>query len=259
MQYNLSISREVIQLLSNKKLSLDQLFFLELIQKENLDFLNKLLDNIQYKQFVVHDLLNKKMILVSGNTFKLTDESRQLLSLYDFISGDDSGFIAQSDELEIDRPIKVLISDDFDEKFNELWNLYPLTDKWEMDGVYGSNYYRHLHPHSRTLKGAKLKIKEKYRILLKDKKNNLPHQDIINSLKYELWFRKLNSTNIKNGLSYMQNILTWINQKTFESYFELYQEHIKEYGSINFNSTGTGAGNYNGRVIMGAGVSTRLV
>jgi hypothetical protein len=128
-----------------------------------------------------------------------------------------------------------------------------------MDGVYGSNYYRHLHQHSRTLKGAKLKIKEKYRILLKDKKNNLPHQDIINALKYELWFRKLNSTNLKNGLSYMQNILTWINQKTFESYFELYQEHIKEHGSINFDSTGMGAGSYRGQIVMGAGVSTRLV
>jgi hypothetical protein len=93
MQYDLTISREIIQLLSNRKLSLDQLFFLELIRKENIDFLNKLLDNTQYKQFVIHDLLNKKMIAVSGSSFKLTEDSRQLLSLYDFISCDDSGFV----------------------------------------------------------------------------------------------------------------------------------------------------------------------
>lgn len=251
MQFNLNISKEIIQLLSNKKLTLDQLFFLELIQKEKIDFLSKLLDTTQYKQQVINDLLNKNMIIFENDSYTLTENSVELLSLYDFISDEDSGFIAQAIET---KPVVVKdkFNEQFDDSFNELWNLYPLTDKWEMSGVYGNTYIVHQHTHSRTLKSAKLKIKEKYKFYLKSK-DSLKHSDIVLALKYELWFRKLNSTNVKNGLSFMQNILTWFNQRTFETYFDLYQEYISEHGSINFNDY-----SHRGSSVTGS-LNTRLV
>lgn len=246
MNFCLNISKEIIELLSNKKVTFDQLVTLKLLQDNQFYLLDTLILDGQYRHDVLLGLITKGMLKIqTDGSYTLTQHAREFLAIFNFISEDDSGFQPKStEEIREDRMVQQapVVMDsppeftDFDAQFNELWNVFPLTDRWDMNGTYSGQYYNVTHPHTRTLRNGKSKCKDKYRVILRDKQCELTHEQVMAALRYEIWFRKKNSTERKNEIQYMQNMYTWLNQRTFESYYILYQEHITKYGSIDFSN-----------------------
>ncbi len=91
--------------------------------------------------------------------------------------------------------------------FDEFWTLFPSSDE--------TDFFKK----TRFLKSNKDACKKKYLELL----NQYKHEDIIKALKYEVETRKNTSG---NGLKFMKNSLTWLNQKEFEIILENLKENI---------------------------------
>ncbi len=233
IDFNFPVNKETIDFLYNKQLTLDQLLYLYSIREDKLESLDILLKDNSYREKVILSLIIKNIVTIDH---KLTKLGNELIALYELLTNSSSGFnpiveFEQSKE-EIDleeqqklvkavslimkttTPLTIVQNSSFDEDFKELWNLFPLTDSWVNNGF--------KLPHARTLRNSKNICYDKYKKILSDKKNSLSHRDIINALKFEIWHRKKSSTNVKNEMTYMQGITTWLTQRTFEGYYELW-------------------------------------
>lgn len=102
---------------------------------------------------------------------------------------------------------------DFEKKFEELWELFPVTDKF-------LNY-----PKTRILRTDRDKCKKYYRKILEEYK----HEDVINALNYEI---DLRSNNISNkdysDFKYMKSSVTWLHSKEFINVLESMKNDDKE-------------------------------
>jgi hypothetical protein len=105
-------------------------------------------------------------------------------------------------------------------KCDDLFNFTP-SDFWEVFTTYpikvndGAGGVRVLRARSHESKDAKTAFK-KYQAVIKTK---VAHKKVLKCLELELENR------IKsNSLSYMQNLITWINQRTWEKYEALLEE-----------------------------------
>lgn len=112
---------------------------------------------------------------------------------------------------------KVITNDDFE----EWWKTYPGTDSFVHKGVTFTG--------SRSLRARKDECKVKLKKILDEGEYTIT--ELIEALKFEVLQKKENSIKQKsNKMSFMQNSLTYLNQRTFEPFIELVREgmHVKE-------------------------------
>ncbi len=101
--------------------------------------------------------------------------------------------------------------------FDLWWKAYPGTDTFSQDGRSFTG--------TRSLRVKKDDCKAKVAAILNEGEYTI--QDLISALEFEVAQKKAASVKEKtNKLSYMQNSLTYLNQRTFEPFIELIRAGI---------------------------------
>lgn len=119
--------------------------------------------------------------------------------------------------------------------FWELFSLYPL----KVPGRNGSS--RYLHPADTDAKSTQA-LKKKYERIVG--KSKAKHDEIVACLKAELQIQKASKS-----LQYMQNLDTWLNQRTWEKYKHALEEWATPSASTNHTSTSGNVGGYGTTII----------
>jgi hypothetical protein len=102
-----------------------------------------------------------------------------------------------------------------DEKFDKWWKAYPGTDTFTYKGKSFQG--------TRAMRVKKEECKGKMMIILQEGEYSI--DDLIKALEFDVLQKKENS--IKTGankLTYMQNSLTYLNQRSFEPFIELVKQ-----------------------------------
>lgn len=181
--------------LIKKSYSLDHIYLLKLIEKSyDLTTLRKesiKIDNLYFS------LIRKGLITEDE---KLSTEGIRILKFVHTTS-------------EVDIPLKRRESTS--SLFDEWWKEFPGTDSYEYKGK--------IFKGARSLRTAKDQCKAKFdKILLE---GEYSAQQLIDALKLDIEQKKEKSImENKNILTYLQNSLTYLNQRSFEPYIELLQE-----------------------------------
>jgi hypothetical protein len=108
-----------------------------------------------------------------------------------------------------------------DDDFDRWWKAYPGTDTFSYKGKSFSG--------SRSMRVKKDECKVKFKKILEE--GEYTTDDLIAALEFEVLQKKENSLKTStNKLSFQQNSLTYLNQRTFEPFIELVRagETIKE-------------------------------
>lgn len=122
-------------------------------------------------------------------------------------------FMAVSSEEVFVKKKKPAASD-----FNSWWLAYPGTDTFTYQGKTFSG--------TRSLRTKKEDCKAKFNKILEE--GEYTAKDMIDALDFEVGQKKQNSVKEKtNKLTFMQNSLTYLNQRTFEPFIELVRAGIK--------------------------------
>lgn len=102
--------------------------------------------------------------------------------------------------------------------FDKWWKTYPGTDTFVYKGKTFSG--------ARSLRTKKDECEAKLAKILNEGEYTI--DELIEALEYEVMQKKENSIKTKtNKLSFMQNSLTYLNQRSFEPFIELIKEGIK--------------------------------
>jgi len=174
--------------------SLDIVYFLKLVD-EGADA-TALCDNP--KMSVLCQTLRRKGLL--SENFGITLIGKSVL-----------GFLDEEGTPETKLVKKKQDSNDFD----EWWKAYPGTDTFTHKGKDFTG--------TRSMRVKKDDCKAKLNAILQEGEYTI--DELIAALKYEVLQKKENSYASKtNKLSYMQNSLTYLNQRTFEPFIELIRE-----------------------------------
>lgn len=132
---------------------------------------------------------------------KLTIQGKELLT---FISSD--------------KKTKIIKHKAPSEQFEEWWKSYPGTDTFTHKG----KTFRG----SRTLRQAKEDCKLKFNKILLE--GEYTHTQLIDALNYDVLQKKeMSVIQNSNKLTYMQNSLTYLNQRSYEPFIELIKEGIE--------------------------------
>lgn len=185
----MNITSEQFKVLISKGYSLDVLFILKMID-EGQD-ISSLIENKKI-ELLYHTLVRKGLITEDN---KVTLEGRSLL-----------GFLSTS-EVVIQKRKPVA-----DDGFTKWWSTYPGTDTFTHKG--------------RTFSGTRgLRVKKDDCKLLLTKivgEGEYTIDELVKALDIEVTQKKDNSVKTgTNKLTYMQNSLTYLNQRTFEPFIEL--------------------------------------
>lgn len=195
----LTISPEHFKELMNKGYSLDSIVMLKLYDSNNGEELDKhLLDNKRI-ELLKQTLLRKALIT---EEHKITSEGRSIL---DFLS---SSMVLEGKPTAVIEKRKIISLDDF----LRWWAAYPGTDTFTHKGKTFAG--------GRALRVKKDDCRMSITKIIGEGEHTL--DDLIKALEMEVMQKKENS--IKTGvnkLSYMQNSLTYLNQRTFEPFIEL--------------------------------------
>jgi hypothetical protein len=114
-----------------------------------------------------------------------------------------------------DVKIKKVVTDD---DFEEWWKSYPGTDSFVHKGVTFTG--------TRSLRARKEECKIKLKKILDEGEYTIT--ELIEALKFEVLQKKENSIKQKsNKMTFMQNSLTYLNQRTFEPFIELVREGMQ--------------------------------
>jgi len=114
------------------------------------------------------------------------------------------------------------------EGFDLWWKTYPGTDTFVYSGKTFSG--------TRSLRAKKEDCKKKFNDILEEGEYTV--QELVDALQFEVDQKKLNSVKEKtNKLTFMQNSLTYLNQRTFEPFIELVRAGIKVVEQINTGGT----------------------
>lgn len=179
-----------------KGYSLDVMFLLEMCEKE-ID-LKKFCDTPKLK--ALRQLIIRKQLITEKETLML--EGQNLLSFY-----------RANDEHVVYEKRKNK-EDDFD----RWWKAYPGTDTF--------TYKNKTFSGGRSLRTKKDDCKEKLEKILSEGEYTI--DELIAALEFEVLQKKEKSVlNKANALTFMQNSLTYLNQKTYESFVELIREGNK--------------------------------
>ena len=174
--------------------SLDIIYFLK-IANEGYD-IEKLCDDPKLR--VLCQTVRRKGLL--SENFKITVLGKSVL-----------GFLDEKGTPEMKLVKKKQVSNDFD----EWWKAYPGTDTFTHKGKEFSG--------TRSLRAKKDDCKAKLNSILAEGEYTIA--ELIAAIQYEVLQKKENSIKTKtNKLSYMQNSLTYLNQRTFEPFIELIRE-----------------------------------
>ena len=174
--------------------SLDIIYFLK-IANEGYD-IEKLCDDPKLR--VLCQTVRRKGLL--SENFKITVIGKSVL-----------GFLDEKGTPEMKLVKKKQVSNDFD----EWWKAYPGTDTFTHKGKEFSG--------TRSLRAKKDDCKAKLNSILAEGEYTIA--ELIAAIQYEVLQKKENSIKTKtNKLRYMQNSLTYLNQRTFEPFIELIRE-----------------------------------
>lgn len=179
--------------LFKKGLSLDIIYILELIEKDEFN------NSSSPKVSVLLKTIQRKGLLTSDN--KLTLEGKILL---DFV---------KSPSLTVYKKEKTK-----DDPFDKWWKAYPSTDSFDHGGRKFAG--------SRALKAKKDDCKTKLNAILNEGEYTI--DDLVGALELEIDLKKAASLKEgKNKLSFMQNSMTYLNQRTFDAFVDLYKSGTK--------------------------------
>ena len=194
MKLNVTLSH--FEELVKKTYSLDLVFLLKLVE-ENVD-LSELCNDSARVCALVQSLVRKGLIT---EEHKLTLQGEEILK---FIETEGEAKIAKKKAPDTD--------------FEEWWKAYPGTDTFAHKGMKFSGH--------RTLRQNKEECKLKFdKILLE---GEYVAADLIAALNYDVLQKKENSVKQRsNKLTYMQNSLTYLNQRSYEPFIELIREGAK--------------------------------
>lgn len=174
--------------------SLDIIYFLK-IADEGYD-VEKLCDDPKLR--LLCQTVRRKGLL--SENFKITVIGKSVL-----------GFLDEKGTPEMKLVKKKQVSNDFD----DWWKAYPGTDTFTHKGKEFSG--------TRSLRAKKDECKAKLNSILAEGEYTIA--ELIAAIQYEVLQKKENSVKTKtNKLSYMQNSLTYLNQRTFEPFIELIRE-----------------------------------
>jgi hypothetical protein len=99
--------------------------------------------------------------------------------------------------------------------FERWWKAYPGTDTFEYNG--------HKFPGTRAFRAKKEDCQTKFNSILNE--GNYTADDMIAAIEFDVLQKKENSFKTKtNRLTFLQNTLTYLNQRTFEPFIELIKE-----------------------------------
>ena len=107
-----------------------------------------------------------------------------------------------------------------DIKVNDIiwWETYPGTDKFEYKGKSFSA--------TRALRANKDECRTKFNKILLE--GDYTSEQLVEALKYDVQSKKENSISTgTNKLSFMQNSLTYLNQRSYEPFIELINEGVE--------------------------------
>lgn len=117
--------------------------------------------------------------------------------------------------LDQDKGSKMPKKKKTDTEFDKWWNKYPGTDTFSYKGQSFTG--------TRGMRVKKEDCKIKFSNILSE--GEYTAQDLIAALEYEILQKKENSLKTKvNRLTFMQNSLTYLNQRSFEPFIELIRE-----------------------------------
>ena len=178
-----------------KGYSLDHVYLLELIRDE-IDIRELLKHSVKIS--TLYSTLLRKNLIISNT---LTLEGKNLLE-----------FIESDDAIRFTK-LKISINN-----FDAFWSIYPGTDTFE--------YKEKLFKGSRALRMNKSVCLEKFNKIILEGEYTA-HQ-INKALEFDVTQKKEQSYKSgTNKLTYMQNSLTYLNQRSFEAYIDLINSGIK--------------------------------
>jgi hypothetical protein len=189
--------------LIKKSYSLDQIYLLKLLEQE-FDVIP--LCNSSVKISAIYQSLIRKGLISSED--KLTTEGKELLLFID--SKATSKLIRR-------KPATT--------EFTEWWSSYPGTDIFTHSGVKFSG--------GRSLRQGKDDCRLKFDAIINE--GEYTAKQLTDALKFEVLQKKQESVKQRtNKLTYMQNSLTYLNQKSFEPFIDLIDsgEELKESISV---------------------------
>jgi DNA repair ATPase RecN len=135
---------------------------------------------------------------VVAETNKVTILGKQLLE-----------FVNEQEEVKLPKKKKT------DTDFDKWWGLYPGTDTF----TYRSQSFTG----TRSMRTKKEECKVKYNNVIAE--GDYTAKELLAALEYEILQKKENSIKTKtNRLTFMQNSLTYLNQRSFEPFIELVRE-----------------------------------
>ncbi len=176
--------------LSKKGYTLDQIFLLMLVHDE-VDITS--MCNASVKISMVHSSLLRKGLITEES--KLTTMGTELLV-----------FMDSKEERKIVKNKKSTTV------FEEWWSAFPGTDNFTCLGI---NFKG-----ARSLRTAKDACRLKFDKILLEGEHSA--SDLIDSLKYDVSMKKeMSVKGMSNKLTYMQNSLTYLNQRSYEPFIEL--------------------------------------
>lgn len=196
----LTVSPQHFEEIIKKAYSLDLIYLLKLIDQEY--------DISSLRQSMKIDMLYQTLIrkgLITDNDDKLTTLGKELLAY-----------------METKPSTKLAKKKIPNAEFDEWWKAYPGTDTFNHAGKHFIG--------SRSLRQNKDECKIKFNKILLE--GDYTAQDLIDALKYDVLQKKDGSVKSGNNkLSYMQNSLTYLNQRSYEPFIELIKEGQIQDGS----------------------------
>ena len=190
---NLTLTFSHFKELTKAGYSLDMLCFITLVEEGN-DVDEMCTDDSKMK--MLHQTVRRKGLLSESN--KITIIGREVLS-----------FLNE----EIEQP--KIPNKKKDSDFDKWWNRYPGTDTF----TYKSQSFTG----TRGMRVKKDECKIKFNSIVGE--GEYKATELIAALEYEILQKKENSIKTKvNRLTFMQNSLTYLNQRSFEPFIELIRD-----------------------------------
>lgn len=190
---NLTLTFSHFKELMKAGYSLDMLCFIRLIEEGN-DPDDMCADDSKMK--MLYQTVRRKGLLSETN--KVTIVGKEVLAFLD-------------EKIEVKIPKKKKTDTDFD----KWWTAYPGTDTFTYKTVAFAG--------TRSMRVKKEDCKVKFNNILSE--GEYTAQELIAALEYEIAQKKENSLKTRvNRLTFMQNSLTYLNQRSFEPFIELVRE-----------------------------------
>lgn len=189
MKVSFKLTPSHFEHLIKQSYSLDHIYLLKLVEA-NID-IQPMIDGSMKISGLYQSLVRKG--LISNVTNEITQIGRELL--------------AYSDSEQTIKKLKVKSSD-----FENWWNIFPSTDNFEHRGKKFTG--------SRGLKRSREDCRIKFNKILSE--GEYTTEQLIEATKLDVFLKK--EASVKHGenrLSYLQNSLTYLNQRSYEPFLEM--------------------------------------